>query len=364
MRIASVVGARPNFVKLAPIYRSTNNFAEHLIIHTGQHYDYEMSEIFFKEFDLPKPDINLEIGSGTAGFQLGEMIKKLEAIFLSRKFDLVIVYGDTNSTFTGALAANKVGVKTAHVEAGLRSYDRRMPEEINRILTDQLCDYLFAPTESSIDNLRMEHVAGRSYNTGDISVEIIARARRVSDASSRILENQSLSPKSYYLFTMHRAENTNDIENLTSIIRSFELLRGKTIVFPVHPRTKKIMIETGLWERLQKLPDIKILQPVGYIDFIKLLSNAERVITDSGGIQKESYLLQVPCITIRKSTEWIETVKEGWNFIVGTDPKAIVEASTYQFPVGPQKAIFGSGKTSETIRNLILTEILGQRVAV
>jgi UDP-GlcNAc3NAcA epimerase len=373
MRVASVVGARPNFIKLAPIHKAISTLSEHTIIHTGQHYDYELSEIFFKEFYLPKPDFDLDVGSGTSGFQIGEMVKRLEKVFLENhnKFDLVLVYGDTNSTFAGALASKTSGLRVAHVESGLRSFDRRMPEEINRILTDHISDYLFAPTNTAIENLQREHVSGKIVYTGDIAVEIVRQAVHVSSKSS-ILDDLQLLPKSYILFTMHRVENTNSDENLLSVIRAFEALaeeeleegRQQTrIVFPVHPRTANLLQEKNMYERLKMSKNIFLIKPVGYMDFIKLMKNAKKIITDSGGVQKEAYLLSVPCITIRKSTEWVETVNEGWNILTDTDTYKIVKAASEWMPMpapvldhhkgNQQKPIFGDGKTSQIMKDFV-----------
>jgi UDP-N-acetylglucosamine 2-epimerase (non-hydrolysing) len=362
MKIASVVGARPNIIKLAPIHKAIRTFSDHhrhVIIHTGQHYDYKLSEIFFKEFDLPKPNFDLNVGSATPGFQIGEMIKKLEKIFLKyNDFDLVLVYGDTNSTFAGALAAMKSGIRVAHIEAGLRSFDRRMPEEINRILTDQLSDYLFAPTQTAIENLEREHVFGKIVYSGDIAVEIINYAVQIS-SKSLILENLQLRRKAYILFTMHRAENTDSHDSLISIIRAFETLSEIEIVFPIHPRTTNLLKKRDLYSRLEKCKNVKLIQPVNYIDFIKLMQNAKKVITDSGGVQKEAYLLSVPCITIRRNTEWIETVRSGWNILTDTDTKKIVKATRDWMPSPTSnqkiKPIFGDGHTSAIIKNSIMS---------
>ena len=352
MKIASVVGARPNFVKLIPVHKAISKVADHTIIHTGQHYDYEMSEVFFKEFDLPRPNFDLEIGSNTPCFQIGEMIKKLEQLFLSSKLDSVIVYGDTNSTFAGALAAEKCGIQIAHVEAGLRSFDRRMPEEINRILTDHLSNYLFAPTDTAIENLNKENVSGKIIFSGDISVEIVNEAVRLSSRSS-ILNDNSLEPKKYILCTMHRAENTASEDTLIPVIQAFETLSEIQIVFPIHPRTEKILKEKNLFERLKNCKNVKLIKPVGYIDFIKLMKNASKIITDSGGIQKESYLLSVPCITIRKNTEWVETVTAGWNLITDTDTDKIVNAARAWNPSRKIEPIFGNGQTSNLIKETL-----------
>lgn len=352
MKIASVVGARPNFVKLIPVHKTVSTVANHTIIHTGQHYDYEMSEVFFKEFNLPKPDFDLETGSGTACIQISNMIKKLEQIFIASKFDFIIVYGDTNSTFAGAFAAEKCGIKVAHVEAGLRSFDRRMPEETNRILTDHISEYLFAPTQTAVNNLNKENVAGKIIYSGDISVEVVSEAVKLSSKST-ILDMLDLEPKKYVLCTMHRAENTMSEETLIPVLRAFEELSEVRIVFPIHPRTEKVLKEKNLYERLTKCQNVRLIKPVGYIDFIKLMKNAFKIITDSGGIQKESYLLAVPCITIRKNTEWVETVTQGWNIITDTDTNRIVDAVRNWIPTNQLTPIFGEGKTSTIIMNTL-----------
>jgi UDP-N-acetylglucosamine 2-epimerase (non-hydrolysing) len=364
MKIASVVGARPNIIKLAPIHKVIGTFSDHhVIIHTGQHYDYKLSEIFFKEFDLPKPNFDLNVGSATPGFQIGEMVKRLEKIFLKHNdFDLVLVYGDTNSTFAGALSAIKSGIQIAHVESGLRSFDRRMPEEINRVLTDHLSNYLFAPTQTAIKNLKREHVSGKIVYSGDIAVEIINYALQFS-SKSLILEDLRLQRKAYVLFTMHRAENTDSHESLISIIRAFETLSEVEIVFPIHPRTANLLNKRNLYSRLEKCKNVKLIQPVNYIDFIKLMQNAKKVITDSGGVQKEAYLLSIPCITIRGNTEWIETVKSGWNVLTDTNTKKIVRATRNWMPTGEQiKPIFGDGNTSTIIKNSIMSLMSYEKV--
>lgn len=352
MKIASVVGARPNFVKLTPIHDAVSKFADHTIVHTGQHYDYELSEIFFKEFHLPKPDYNLEVGSGRPAYQIGEMIMRLEAILLKTRFDLVIVYGDTNSTFAGAMSACLLRIKVAHVESGLRSFDRRMPEEINRVLTDHLADYLFAPTHTAVKNLEKEHVYGRIVYTGDVSVEMVKMASSFA-TKSRILTGLGLEPKSYMLFTMHRAENTDSKSSLVSVIRAFERLPEIKIVFPIHPRTAGVLKETGLMSRLQRCKNIQIIPPVGYVDFVRLMQGASKVITDSGGVQKEAYLLSVPCITIRRNTEWVETVKAGWNILTDTATEKIVSAVKNWEPHGCAHPIFGNGTASAKIGKFI-----------
>ncbi|HEX5187677.1 MAG TPA: UDP-N-acetylglucosamine 2-epimerase (non-hydrolyzing) [Nitrososphaeraceae archaeon] len=355
-KIASVVGARPNFIKLAPIHKLINsqehkNKFEHIIIHTGQHYDYELSEIFFSEFKLSPPNYNLNIGSSTPCIQIAEMIKKLEHFFQSNKIDLVLVYGDTNSTFAGALAAIKSSIKVAHVESGLRSFDREMPEEINRILTDHISNFLYPPTKTAIENLNAENIQGEIIFTGDISVEIIKDAE-AKICNSSILEKLNLEPKEYYLFTLHRSENTN-FECLKTIINIFKKIPHSKIVFPIHPRTTKILQRNNLYNKLKECNNVILIDPVGYIDFINFIKCASKVITDSGGTQKEAYLLNTPCITIRNNTEWIETISEGWNILTGIDVEKTTDAIINWFPqnLSTHNPIFGNGKTSNIIVN-------------
>lgn len=354
MKIASIVGARPNFVKLAPVHKSLESSGiEHLIVHTGQHYDYEMSDIFFSDFELPKPDIHLGVGSGSSCFQLGEIIKRLENKLIDKQIDLVLVYGDTNSTLAGAIGANKCNIKLGHIEAGLRSYDPSMPEEYNRILTDNLSDYLFTPTRNAVKNLKNEKIRGKVYYTGDLSVEIIDKTRSISK-NSEILDVLNLKSKSYLLLTMHRAENTSSRDFFIQLLETFEVLKDNIIVFPIHPRTKKMFETFGLLDRLLNCSNVKTLLPIGYIDFIALLQNSSKVVTDSGGIQKEAYLLRVPCITMRKNTEWVETIKGHWNVLTGVDSKKIVKAVRRPSPISKySKLVFGSGRTSQVISDLI-----------
>ncbi len=356
MKVVSVVGARPNFVKMGPVHKALiGSGIEHLIVHTGQHYDYEMSDVFFTDFELPKPDVYLDVGSGSSCFQIGEIIKRLEETLEEPNIDLVLVYGDTNSTLAGAICANKCNVKLGHIEAGLRSYDSVMPEENNRILTDHLSDYLFAPTRNAVTNLKNEKITGRIFYTGDLSVEIINRIKVISKRS-KILDTLDLNSRSYLLLTMHRAENTKSREYLIELLNSFESLGDSTIVFPIHPRTKKMFKTFGLLDRLLRCSNVKLLLPSGYIDFIALLQNASKVVTDSGGIQKEAYLLRVPCITMRNNTEWVETIRGRWNVLTGINCKNIVNAIRSPSPTSQyNKSVFGSGRTSQVICELIST---------
>jgi UDP-N-acetylglucosamine 2-epimerase len=357
-KVASIVGARPNFVKLKPVHDAIERVLHHEIIHTGQHYDFGLSEIFFKEFNLPKPDYNLEIGSGLPGYQVGEMIKNIETVLRKNNYDLVLVYGDTNSTFAGCFAAIKSNIKVAHIEAGLRSFDRRMPEEINRILTDNLSEYLFSPTRTATTNLKRENIYGTIYEVGDLSVEIVSEAIKLAEDSS-ITNDLNLDPKKYIVFTMHRAENTEIDATFIALIKAFKALSDVKIIFPIHPRTKNILLEKNLYQEVKDCKNVLMIPPTGYIDFISLIKNADKIITDSGGIQKEAYLLSIPCITIRQNTEWTETVQEGWNVLTDTNSDKIVANVRRLDPSGiSRQDVFGNGNTSKNIKDIILEEIL------
>ncbi len=348
MKIASVVGARPNFIKLSPLFKELNKEFEQLIIHTGQHYDYEMDKIFFDELKIPAPDYHLGVGSGTHGYQIGEIVKKTEEVLIKEKPELVIVYGDTNSTLGGALASCKLGIRTAHVEAGLRCFDRRMPEEINRILTDHSSDILFCPTSLAVRNLKKEGITQNVFKVGDVMVDGIKENLKIAEKKSDILSRLRLKPKSYILATLHRAENTDTLNRLTGILQAFENIPN--LVFVCHPRTKKILEKN---EFLAKLSEkIIVTPPVGYFDMLILERNAEKILTDSGGVQKEAYLLSVPCITLRERTEWVETVKAGWNILVGADKSLILDGVKNFQPPSKRINIFQGGASKKILRIL------------
>jgi len=354
MKITSVIGARPQFIKCAALSREVRKSHHEVLIHTGQHYDINMNMVFFNELGIPEPDYNLGIGSGTHAHQTGEMLKGIENILLEEKPAMVMVYGDTNSTLAGALAATKLHIKVAHVEAGLRSFDRSMPEEINRILTDHCSDYLFCPTQTAVDNLKTEGITSGVYLTGDVMVDALNYNREIA-MHSEILESLQLTGKQYLVITLHRASNTDNRQNLENITNALVELgeMGETIVFPVHPRTAKALKEYGLYGRLND--NIKLIEPLGYLDFLKLLSHAKKVLTDSGGIQKEAYILNIPCITLRDTTEWIETVEDGWNVLVGTDTAKIIELSRNFTPSSTHSGMFGEGaceKIAELLGNI------------
>ncbi|MCX7809904.1 MAG: UDP-N-acetylglucosamine 2-epimerase (non-hydrolyzing) [Leptospiraceae bacterium] len=325
MKILTVVGARPQFIKLAPLSKILReNGVNEIIVHTGQHYDENMNDLFFKELEIPEPDYNLGIGSGNHGEQTGKMLIEIEKIILKENPDLVIVYGDTNSTLAGALAASKLHIKLAHVEAGLRSFNKRMPEEINRVLTDHVSDILFCPTQTAVENLKNEGITKGVYLVGDVMFDALLHFSKISDMKSNILERLNIKPKEYYLATIHRAENTDDHERLKNILTAFSKM-NEIVVFPIHPRTRKMINYYGLGDLLEN-DNIKLIDPVGYLDMLKLEKNAKSILTDSGGVQKEAFWLKVPCITLRDETEWIETVNLGWNRLVGSDVEKIVEA--------------------------------------
>jgi UDP-N-acetylglucosamine 2-epimerase len=299
-----------------------------------------MSEIFFKELNIPEPDYNLEIGSGSHGEQTGKMLIEIEKILHKERPDLVLVYGDTNSTLAGALAASKLHIKLAHVEAGLRSFDRTMPEEINRVLTDHISNLLFCPTETAVLNLKNEGITTRVYNVGDVMLDALEYNIKIAEEKATVLDDLSLSPKEYMVATAHRASNTNSSNNLSSIVNAFCDV-DFPIVFPVHPRTEKYLKQYGLWGKLCE--NVKIIPPLGYLEMLKLMAHSRKILTDSGGVQKEAYMLGVPCITMRENTEWVETVDEGWNVLVGVDYEKIKNA-IFNFEGAEIKGdVFGTG---------------------
>lgn len=343
MKIVSIVGARPQFIKLAPLSKEIRKYHEELIVHTGQHFDEEMSKIFFVDLKIPQPDYNLEISGGNHGEQTGKMLQSIENVLFNEKPDLVIVFGDTNSTLAGSLASVKLEIKTIHVEAGLRSYNKKMPEEINRIVSDHTSDYLFAPTVAAIENLGREGLRFKSYLTGDIMVDSLLYANSIA-----LSKNKNNNFDSYYLLTLHRPYNVDDPHKLGKIIKLLNSL-NKIVVFPVHPRTKNEIEKNNI----QVDSNIKLIDPLGYLDFISLQSNAEKIITDSGGIQKEAYILRKPCITLRSETEWMETVESGWNMLLNVEKdNEIVEKIIRFSPPELHPDLFGND-VSEKMVNII-----------
>ncbi len=343
MRVISIVGARPQFVKLAPFSRELRKYHEETIIHTGQHYDTNMSELFFKQLDIPEPDINLHIGSGGHGAQTGKMLSALEEQFINLSPDAVVVFGDTNSTLAGALAASKLHIPCIHIEAGLRSFNRLMPEEINRVVADHTCDLLMAPTRTGMNNLCNEGLEQCSIFTGDIMVDAVQYLADKAEHESRILEKNGLQEKSYYLLTLHRPSNVDNAEQLRYILAQLENL-DQPVIFPVHPRTRRFLPES--------VENIQFIDPVGYIDIISLQRNALKVITDSGGMQKEAYVLGTPCITLRKETEWVETVEAGWNLLLNPAGDILCKQIQSFSANGKQPDIFGNDVAARMVKEL------------
>lgn len=353
MKVASIVGVRPQFVKASVVSRELRKNHEEILIHTGQHYDYEMNKIFFEELCIPEPDYYLGVGSGLHGYQTGEMLKKIEEILVNEKPDLVLTYGDTNSTMAGALAASKLGIKSAHVESGLRSFDRSMPEEINRILTDHCSDYLFCPTQNAVDNLKREGITQNVHLTGDVMVDSLLFNKSIAETRSSILNDLKLKSKDYLVATIHRASNTDNKENLQNIVEAFQEL-DREIVFPVHPRTVKLLKSYGLYDKLNS--SVIITEPLGFLDFVKLMNHARMILTDSGGVQKEAYILTVPCITLRENTEWIETVEDGWNILVGSNKDKIISTvEEFKPSLESHTNRYGCGDSSRYIASAIET---------
>jgi len=351
MKIVTVVGARPQFIKCAPLSRELRKHNYEVLVHTGQHYDYEMSKVFFEELDIPTPDYNLGIGSGSHATQTGKILMGVEEVLTKERPNMVLVFGDTNSTLAGALAASKLGIKVAHVEAGLRSYDRTMPEEINRVLTDHISDLLFTPTRNAVANLRKEGVTAGVQNTGDVMVDMLESVKPIAKERSRVLERLDIKPREYLAVTMHRPANTDDPIRLRAVLAALGK-SGYPVIFPAHPRTQKAIKESGLWEEMP--PNLRLIEPLGYIDMLRLMGEARCVITDSGGIQKEAFLLGVRCVTLRENTEWTETMIGGRNTLVGADGPKILAAIAAPDPGRRSRAMpFGKVGASARIARII-----------
>ena len=421
MELVHIVGARPQFIKMAAVSRAIAQYNQGhapdqrikgLIVHTGQHYDYEMSKVFFDELEIPKPDYNLGVGSGLHGEQTGEMLKRVEQVLLKEKPDIVLVYGDTNSTLAGALAAAKLHIPVAHIEAGLRSFNRAMPEEINRVLTDHVSTILFCPTETAVKNLRKEgfiNIANNGYlvshsavdsilavnhelrtkncepvvfNIGDVMYDSVLYNLKLAEDRSDILTRLSLKPSKpmmYALATVHRAENTDDPARLRSIFQALDEIARELmpVILPLHPRTRKQLSALSNWTNSMNSmnpidstnsmnstnpinptnsTNLVIIDPVPYLDMLSLEENARLILTDSGGVQKEAFILKVPCVTLREETEWVETVEAGWNVLVGADEKRIVETARHfssqrpsDLPLNP----YGDGHAGERVVNAV-----------
>lgn len=351
MKIFTVVGARPQFIKAAPLSKALREAGhQEFLVHTGQHYDAKMSQIFFDEMGIPEPNVNLEIGSGNHGWQTGRMLIGIEELLMKEKPDYTLVYGDTNSTLAGALAATKLHIPLVHVEAGLRSFNREMPEEHNRVLTDHLADLLFCPTQTAVENLKRENLVHGVHDVGDLMYDAVLQFAEIAEKRSTILDDLYLKSAEYFLLTLHRASNTDTGDNLKNV---FSVLAdsGELIVFPIHPRTQAKINEIGI--EMDTYPNIKVIEPLGYLDMLILEKKAKKIITDSGGVQKEAFFFSVPCITLRSETEWVETLKNNWNQVVGLAREKIITA-LQQTPSLPQLSpLFGNGRSAYTIVDIL-----------
>ena len=401
MKIATIVGARPQFIKAAVISRAisqSNKPVTEVIVHSGQHYDRNMSDVFFEEMGIPRPDYFLDINGLSHGAMTGQMLEKIEEVLLKEKPDIVLVYGDTNTTLAGALAAAKLHIPVAHVEAGLRSFNRRMPEEINRVLTDHVANILFCPTQQAVENLKDEGIGIESSSAhklvgsssqvvecdpvqeiensstnefmnlrgnlspithdlmpivalvGDVMYDSVLFSLKIAEKNSKIIEKLNLKSKAYALATVHRAENTDDSHRLQAIFEALEKIsaEGLPVVLPLHPRTRKFFDASRFSDT-----KIKIIEPVSYLDMLQLEQQAELILTDSGGVQKEAYWMKVPCITLRDETEWIETVEAGWNILAGADRDKIIESANVDRSPSAQYPAYGDGKAGEKIVNIL-----------
>ncbi|RYG74240.1 UDP-N-acetylglucosamine 2-epimerase (non-hydrolyzing) [Lentibacillus lipolyticus] len=357
MKVLTIIGARPQFIKACMLSKAlrSNAGVNEVLVHTGQHYDNNMSTVFFNQLKLPEPDVYLGIGSGTQGEQTGKMLSELEKVILSSNPDMVVVYGDTNSTLAGSLAAAKLHIPVAHVEAGLRSFNRQMPEEVNRVVTDHLSHWLFCPSQTAAENLRREGMEEQIVVTGDIMYDAVLHFKKHAEEQSTILQDLSLPESDYYLATIHRAENTDDPKRLKSILDALQQLHKK-VILPLHPRTKRKIDEFSFNDSIDTA-HIEVVEPLDYFDTLALATRASVILTDSGGLQKEAYMLQVPCVTLRDETEWMETVKTGWNQLAGADREEIINTVMKQRTSKESPPIFGDGNASQKIAETLVSDL-------
>jgi UDP-GlcNAc3NAcA epimerase len=353
MRILTVVGNRPQFVKAAAVSSRLRERAEETLVHTGQHYDHELSGVFFEELELPEPAHYLDVGSGTHAQQTAATMSRLEPLVIADPPDAVLVYGDTNATLAGALVAAKLNVPLAHVEAGMRSFDRSMPEEVNRVAADRLSQLLLCSTEAAMENLRGEGLGDGARLVGDVMADVAFRFGPIAERESRVHERLRLQRGEYLVATLHRAGNVDDDEALGLAVRVLIATAAQhgPLVFPVHPRTRARLAETELIHDLQSAPGVALGEPLGYLDFTALVRGGRGVLTDSGGLQKEAYLAGVPCVTLREETEWVETVQSGWNCLAGLDAELAVrsldELIDRRRQESPDPTLYGDGDAGE-----------------
>ena len=351
MHVVTVVGNRPQFVKAAAVSRPLRERHDELLVHTGQHYDDDMSRVFFDELPVPEPDRWLGIGSGAAAVQTGRMLAELEPVLRDAAADMVLVYGDTNSTLAGAIAAAQAQVPIAHVEAGMRSFDRSMPEELNRVLTDHASDLLLCSTQTAVDNLAREGIVQGVHLVGDAMADVALGTARVARERRDVLEGFGVEPGSYLLVTAHRAGNVDRPERLSTLVELL-LALPRPVVFPVHPRTRARLEAAGMLARLEEADGLHVSPPIRYMELLALAMHARAILTDSGGLQKEAYLVEVPCVTLRDTTEWVETVESGWNVLVDLDADAALSALDRPRPA-EHPDLYGGGSAGERIRDAI-----------
>jgi len=350
VRVLTVIGNRPQFIKAAAVSHRLRDRAHEVLVHTGQHYDASLSQVFFEELALPRPEHRLDLGGGSNTRQTARMLAALEPLLRAERPDAVLVYGDTNSTLAGALAGAQASIPVAHVEAGMRSFDRAMPEETNRVLTDHVSSLLFCSTQTAVRNLENESAIGEKHLVGDVMADVSLAFAPIAADRSTALADAGVTAGEYLLVTAHRAGNVDIPERLERLVGLLERLDGD-VVFPLHPRTAKRLEETGLRARVETATTVTA--PLGYLDFLELARNARAVLTDSGGVQKEAYLLGTPCITLRDTTEWVETVEAGWNVLVDLDADAALSALERPVPTGERPDLYGGGHAGERIRDVL-----------
>lgn len=349
MKIVSVVGARPEFVQATPVSHALAAAGHsEVLIHTGQHYDYRMSQAFFDDLGTPTPAYNLGVGSGSHGKQTAQMLSAIEEVLLAERPDWVIVRGDTNSTVAAALAASKLQLPLAHIEAGERSFDRRMPEEINRLVADRISDLHFCVSRTAVSHLESEGITGSVHHVGDVMLDAMLQFKPIAERKSTQLADLRLTPGAYVLATVHRAANTDNAGRLRAIVDAFNQ-SGERVIMPAHPRTRSVLEKLGV----RASENLSIIEPVGYFDMVALEANARMIATDSGGVQREAYFLRKPCLTLRDETEWAETVTAGWNVLTSAETQRILQAWHSFNPSGEQPPIFGNGRASEHIVRIL-----------
>lgn len=351
MKLLTIVGTRPQLVKVAAVSRELRREFTEVLVNTGQHYDYNMAGVFFEQLKIPRPDYDLGVGSMSHGRQTGNMLIKIEEVIEKEKPDAVVVYGDTNSTLAAAIAASKLHIPVLHIEAGLRSFNKKMPEEINRVMTDHVSELLFAPTDVAVKNLREESIEDGVYQIGDVMYDAVLYNMSIAE-KEHSLSKFNLISKSFILGTIHRAENTDNEKRMSAIVDAF-INTGLKVFLPLHPRTKGKLEQYGLLNKLSAAPNIILSEPISYLEMLLLEKHAKAIVTDSGGVQKEAYFAKVPCFTLRDETEWVETVEVGWNQLV--DPlKDDLAKIISNFKAGKYKEnLYGDGKAGEKITSII-----------